>query len=44
VSQAEEAGIGVALANVPEHSSATLERVWEADLPVIALGSKPAGR
>lgn len=44
VSQAEEAGIDVVFANVPEHSRPTLERVWEADLPVIALGSKPAGR
>lgn len=44
VNEAEEAGIDVAFANVPEHSRSTLERVWEADLPVIALSTRPRDR
>lgn len=41
VQEAEEAGISVSVSNVPAHSRATLERVWEADLPEIALGPPP---
>lgn len=41
VHEAEEAGISVSVSNVPDHSRATLQRVWEADLPEIALSPPP---